>query len=245
LIGKAFAYGNILSVHVVHLILIKSNRNKKVMTLEITQNNQALGNASNSIGTFVSNQIISKERLNKEGEIVGGNHIGEKFTFSNIKGLSNEMRAKIERDSSAYNNYHWQAFEEIESQTNGNLSPSNLGKLLNECESLKAMRSKKTEKLSVNYKNKLINGFYSAVNELEEIAIAFITKQMKEKDLVLTSFNYKFNGKSTIEIEKKRSVKESKGRVGSRTSSKQKKIDELEAQNARLMERLEALEAKS
>ena len=216
------------------------------MTLTITQNNQALAKDKTN-GVFISNQIISKERLNKDGELTGGNHIGEKFSFSNINGLNNEARQKLEQktaNADSKSAFHWQAFEEIESKTNGNLSPSLLGKLLNESESLKSYRSDKTHKLTTNHRNKLINGFYCAVNELEELAIAFITKMIKENDLVLSSFNYKFNGKSTIEIERKRAVTESKGRGGSRISSKQKRIDDLEAQNKRLMERLEALEAK-
>ena len=212
------------------------------MSIQINQNNQALAKDedSNKQGVFVSSQIISKERFNKEGELTGGNHIGEKFTFSNISGLNEEARKKVEKKAfqkDSKSSFHWQAFEEIEKKTNGNLSPSILGKLLNESESLKSYRSDKTNKLTTNYRNKLINGFYCAVNELEELAIAFITKTIKENDMVLSSFNYKFNGKSTIEIERKRAVTESKGRGGSRVSSKQKRIDDLEAQNKRLMER--------
>ena len=53
------------------------------MSIQINQNNQALAKDedSNKQGVFVSSQIISKERFNKEGELTGGITLAKSLPF--------------------------------------------------------------------------------------------------------------------------------------------------------------------
>lgn len=195
-------------------------------------------------GKFVANAIISKTYTNKEGELKGGNEVGFQVNFSNLEILDEKQREEIrEKNKSAL--FPWEAFETIASSV-PNFSPSNLGKAFNDLLAEDFGKIPKsnalgdcTKKLSVNVKNRMINGFYCSINALKHVIEMKCKMIEDEEGLVPTGFIVKNNGESKRTYQKMRKTTQSKGVV---KSSKQNQIDQLQADNDRLMARLDAME---
>ena len=214
------------------------------MSLSNNQNNQALAKDSKveSQGKFLATELLSKQYTNEKGEIKGGNSVGYHVSFSDFNILSHDMRMKLEEENKNFL-YHWTAFETIASSVQ-NLTPTNIGKSLNDLlanELGKTPKNGGDKKLSVSQKNKYINGFYSGINRLKNV-IEMKRKEIEEQEgLVPVGFTVKNNGESKTSYQRMRKVSTPKVRA----KKSESKIKRLEAENAELLARLEALEANS
>jgi hypothetical protein len=137
--------------------------------------------------------------------------------------------------------YHWTAFETIATSVQ-NLTPTNIGKALNDLlanEFGKTPKNGGDKKLSVSQKNKYINGFYSGINRLKNV-IEMKRKEIEESEgLVPVGFTVKNNGESKMAYQRMRKVSTPKVRA----KKSESKIKRLEEENAKLLARLDAMEA--
>ena len=90
-----------------------------------------------------------------------------------------------------------------------NLSPSNIGKALNEklaSEFGKEPKNGGEKRLTNTQKNKYINGFYAGVNYLKKWSKLLVEDIEEREGLVRTGIKVKNNGQSTVTYERLKKV---------------------------------------
>jgi len=175
------------------------------MSIQINQNNQALTNVSKEestkLGTFIANEIVTKK----------GNSVGHEISFNAIENLPEHLMAEIEKKADKRQAlFNWAMFIALSKTLKGNTSAGAISKAIRQynedTDQLKYLHTYKGN-LSTNDRNRLINGYYLAVKELEEFAMAHVRKQMERYSLVPSKLKVKNSGKSSLEFDRMKDIK--------------------------------------